>query len=105
MFIHAKTVETRWGQALAFIDETEEGDDCLAIQLWAPVAEGGALAKVRVSIAIPATSDEMADKVFDAWSQAVADITGKRVEDAITKASATIVRMLDESFERHPMPA
>lgn len=107
MFIHAKTVVTRWGQALAFLDLDENENECLAIQLRVPLAEGGELARVRMArvrmnVAIPPKTDEAADLLFDAWAQSVRDMTGERVERTVEMASKEFAQMLDEAFARHP---
>lgn len=96
-FVHARTFETRWGLALAFIDLDENDTEVLRLQLWAPIAEDGSDAKVAMKIGLnPDASDEAHDRMSEANRSALAEMDSARFEAAIESAGAA--SFLDQSF-------
>lgn len=97
-FEHAKIVNTRWGQVLAFIEMRDDTDcECLRIQLWAPVGEDGGLGQVTFRIGLgPEAPDEAHEKMERANRKALQELTAEKAESVISAYG--VDKMLDAAF-------
>lgn len=87
-FLHAKTFETRWGLALAFIElDLRDDIEKLRLQLWAPIGENGDDGQVTMSIGL---NEDASDEAHDAMSAgnraALEKMTAAEFEAAFEKA-------------------
>lgn len=81
--IHAAIVQTRWGQGLAYIGQTEEGCEGLFLRLWQNVGENGGIGLVEAKITAPVSaSDEAHALMWDSAVSAIAEMTPERFEAA-----------------------
>ena len=101
-FMHARTLETRWGLGLAFIDLDDETDvEVLRLQLWAPVCNDGSDGKVSLKIGLsPDASDAAHDLMSENNRKALVDMTSERFEAVF--ASAGIATTLDSLARTEP---
>lgn len=66
-FVHAKTLDTRWGLGLARITLDERTDcEMVVLSLWAPVGENEELGEVSMEIALP-LSGEISEETYTLW--------------------------------------
>lgn len=101
-FIHARTFDTRWGQALAFLNQDDDYDtEVLVLRVWAPLCEDGSRALVDIKIGLKGQiSDEAADAMEEGNRSALLSMDAAKFEAAIE--SAGIASHLDAAFERFP---
>jgi hypothetical protein len=99
-FEHAKIVDTRWGQVLAFIELRDDNDcECLRLQMWAPIADDGSEGQVTFRIGLDASAPDSAhDTMSDANRKALSELTPERAEAVIEKYGVGDV--LDEAFQK-----
>jgi hypothetical protein len=99
-FIHARTFDTRWGQALAFLDNDDEFDtEVLTLRVWAPLCEDGSLAICDIKIGLKGQiSDKAADAIEQANRCALVKMDAANFEAGMDKAGAG--QMLDAAIAR-----
>ncbi len=98
-FVHARTFETCWGQALAFLDHDDAYDtEILTLRVWAPIAHDGDLAIIDMKIGLQGDiSDTAVDAMESANRSALADMDAGKFEAALR--SAGMGGTLDRAFE------
>lgn len=98
---HARIFDTRWGQGLAFID-IDDGDECLRLQLWQAILEGGDYGIVSLKLGLSGDASDEAHKIMsEANRAALIDMTVERFESALEKAG--IGKMLDDLAAKYPL--
>lgn len=97
---HARTLETRWGLGLAFIDlDTDEDRELLSLQVWAPLATDGSDAAVRINLGLPGSASMAAHEIFaEANREALEAMDADKFEAAFDNAG--VGATLDQAFEK-----
>lgn len=101
-FIHSRIFDTRWGQALAFLDNDDNYEtEVLTLRVWAPLCEDGSLAIADMKIGLKGSvSDAACDAMEAANRSALQDMDVRKFEAAFDKAG--IAATLDNAFEEYP---
>lgn len=101
MFEHAKTLDTRWGLGLAFIDTDDENLETLSLRVWAPIADDGGEAYVDVKLGLSGdASIEAHDQMSLMNRQALIDMTPATFEQAMEAAG--VAQLLDDAYANYP---